>query len=154
MRPWDAEGMGRQGRRIVAMDDDSRVVEQKLENALASSVPPNLRDIVLRQVRRELAAARWDRRLGRAAAALLVVGIGLNALMAIGVGANRTNFSQRGRSLVALVETAAAVAEATDAETGRRFVRHMAALGGWALSEEQTAALDAAVVDSHNGRAG
>jgi hypothetical protein len=36
----------------------------------------------------------------------------------------------------ALAETAVVVADATDAETARRFVRQMAALGRWDLSDE------------------
>jgi hypothetical protein len=41
-----------------------------------------------------------------------------------------------GNSPSALAETEIIVADATDAETARRFVRHIAALGGWKMSNE------------------
>ena len=111
----------------------------------AAQAPGELRDAVLRDVRRELTAARWDRWLGRAAAALLIVGVGLNGILGW-QGARDADalLVGSGRGREALVETAIAVAAATDAETGRRFARQMAALGGWSLTDEQWAAIDAA----------
>ena len=97
-------------------------------------------------MRRELAAARWDRRLGRVAAALVVAGVGLNAVVGLRdshvARPAEAGLARREGMQSSLVATAAAVAEATDAETGRSVARQMAALGGWELSDEQAAAID------------
>jgi hypothetical protein len=51
-----------------------------------------------------------------------------------------------------LVQVAATVAEATDAETGRRVARQLAMLGGRELSGAQNAAIDAALRDGSKFR--
>lgn len=127
------------------MDDEIlEQVEQQLIEA-APGVPVELRGVVLSAVRKELRAARWDRQLGRVAAVLLIAGVGLN----VAVGLNAANTVRpvlaAGPSQEALVQTALAVAEATDVETGRRIARQMAAWGGQAMTNEQLAALDAAI---------
>ncbi len=57
-----------------------------------------------------------------------------------------------------LVDTAIVVAEATDAATGRRFARQVAAISGHELTADEAAAIDAAIDRpmSHaiNGRRG
>jgi hypothetical protein len=139
------------------MSDESwEQLEQRLE-AAGPGAPAGLRDAVLCDVRRELRAARWDRRLARSAAAALVLGVGWNAL--------NFAFDERGDGRAApgaawaaagggprdaLVQVAATVAEATDATTGRNVARQLAALSGRTLSVEQTAAIDAALRD-HEG---
>jgi hypothetical protein len=151
-------GHGTQGiDAIGAMSDESR---EQLEQRLATAgpgAPDALRDAVLRDVRRELRAARWDRRLARSAAAALVVGVGWNALnfaferRGDGRAAPGVAWAAAGEgSRDALVQVAATVAEATDATTGRNVARQLAALSGHTLSAEQAAALDAALRD-HEG---
>jgi hypothetical protein len=44
-----------------------------------------------------------------------------------------------------LVDTAIVVAEATDARTGRQFVRQLAAMTGHKLTVDEAAAIDAAI---------
>ena len=97
--------------------------------------------------RARTAAARWDRRLVRAAVLLLIVGVGMNVSLTL-VGSRspelRASHVVHDRTQESLVETAIVVAEATDAETGRRFARQMAALSGRELTDQETAAIDAA----------
>lgn len=122
---------------------------EQLEQQLAASVavnaaPPALRDAVLAATRRELRAQRWDRRLGRAAACLLVAGIGLN----VTAGLMSERFASRQQALNSnddLVRTAVAVAQATDAETGRLLAHQLAAWQGRSISAKQLAAIDAAL---------
>lgn len=119
--------------------------------ASAPSAPSALRDEVLRDVRRELRASTWDRRLARAAVLIVATGAGLNAGLAWRGARNAAeSFAGRGEMgdlQSSLVETAIAAAEATDAETGRLVARQLAALSGRALTAEQTAAIDAAIRD-------
>jgi hypothetical protein len=49
------------------------------------------------------------------------------------------------RSRQSLVETAVVVAQATDAATGRRFARQLAAISGHKLTADDAAAIDAAI---------
>jgi hypothetical protein len=126
--------------------------ESQLAARQNAHVPSDLRLVVLGNVDRELRASRWDRRLARAAVLLLVVGVGMNASLAL-VGSQR-NEPRVGRvasdhSEQSLVETAIVIAEATDAETGRRFARQMAAMSGRELTDQEIAAIDAA---AHGGR--
>jgi hypothetical protein len=125
--------------------------------AVAPGAPAELRAVVLADVRRELRAARWDRRFARAAAAAVLVGVGWNALNVAlaGRGAAAVRVAQpvlASTSAEALVQTAATVAEATDAATGRLVARQLAALGGQRLSAAQAAAIDAAVVQGSGFR--
>jgi hypothetical protein len=121
------------------MNDDDQELEQRLMCAMPRSAPAGLRDATLAQVARELRASRSDRRLGRFAAAILIVGVALNARLALQVDArpaDRNKARMAGSSRTALDQTAVIVADATDAETARRFVRQMAAIGRWELSDE------------------
>jgi hypothetical protein len=137
-------------------DESWEQLEQRLATA-GPGAPAALRDTVLRDVRRELQAARWDRRLARLAAAVLLLGVGWNslnfALDERGDGRAAPGHAWAaadGGPRDALVQVAATVAEATDAATGRNVARQLAALSGRALSDEQAAALDAALSD-HEG---
>ena len=97
---------------------------------------------------RELRAARWDRRLAQAAIVLLVIGVGMNASLVFrGAKSFDRHATQvaRGRSQESLIETAIVVTEATDAETGRRFVRQIAAMSGRELTDQELEAIDAAI---------
>jgi hypothetical protein len=109
--------------------------------------PRELRAAVLASVNRELRAARWDRRLGRMAAVLLVVGIGLNVAIGQpdGSGGGETARVRRSEARPSLVDTAIVLAEATDAVTAQRFARQMAAMTGRELTADEAAAIEAAV---------
>ena len=66
------------------MDDESlNDIERQLSGVSTPHAPTELRADVLRDVHRELAAARWDRRLARTAAVLLAVGVGMNLGMGL-----------------------------------------------------------------------
>jgi hypothetical protein len=126
-------------------DTPLKKLEELLTAATSGDVPLQLRDDVLAQVRRELSAARWDRRLGRCASAILFVGIAMNAAMVM----RNANTPHRSRMLAnsddALVRSAVAVADATDFETGRRYARQLAMFGGKQLTDREFAAIDAAI---------
>jgi hypothetical protein len=120
-------------------------VERQL-NVGVLGAPPALRAAVLAGIRRELRAGRWDRRLGRAAAVLLVFGVGLNASIGLrSMNARDARQPVAGTSSQSLVDTAVVVAEVTDAATGRRFARQLAAMAGLELSNAEAAAIDAAL---------
>lgn len=132
---------------VRAVENDLTGIEERLARHEVSGPATELRGAVLADVHRELAAARWDRRLARAAAVLLVVGIGMN--VAMGWQSSGPNSAVRrvadGPSQAAIVQFAVTIAEATDPETGRRFARQLAAMSGISVSSEQSAAIDAAV---------
>jgi hypothetical protein len=133
---------------------------EKLEERLAAAgagAPAGLRAAVLGDVRRELGASRWDRRLAQTAAAVLVLGVGWNVLNVALDGRDdpraepgAEHWAAGDDSRDALVQVAATVAEATDAETGRRVARQVAMLGGRELSGAQSAAIEAAL-RQHSG---
>jgi hypothetical protein len=136
------------------MDDPAlEPIERQLAINRLPGAPGKLRGTVLAGVHRQLAAQRWDRRLGRAAVLMLVVGVGLNA--AIGWRNGQPVSSQAGTGFKpdAITQAAVAVAEATDAETGTQIARHLAALGGVALSPQQEAAIQQQI-ESHFKRGG
>jgi hypothetical protein len=130
------------------MNDESlEQVETRLVGLRPMGAPHALRGAVLADVRRELRATRWDRRLARVAAVLLVVGVGMNS----GMGLKPAREYSRSLQVVdssarqSLVNTAVVVAEATDARTGGEYARQMAAMIGHKLTAEDLAAIDAAV---------
>ena len=128
------------------MDGDSfDMVERQIAGVRAPDAPNELRAAVLRDVQRELRAARWDRRLGRVAAVMLVVGVGLNAAVARHSNRAQQSHLAAGSTRDSLIHTAVIVAEATDASTARQYARQFAALRGRQLSGEEAAAIDAAV---------
>jgi hypothetical protein len=102
-------------------------IEQLLGHANLGSVSSDLREQVLQQTRRELRAACWDRRLGRVAAVLLLVGVGLNAssMWLTPSGSSWQTASRPSPESISNLETT--MAEATDPETGRRLAQHYAA---------------------------
>ena len=115
-----------------------------------ANAPAKLRGEVLAGVHRQLAAQHWDRRLGRAAIVLLVVGVGLNA--AVGWRTSRpVDQAAAAFKSDTITQAAVAVAEATDAETGTQIARHLTALGGVALSPQQEAAIQQQI-ESHSKR--
>jgi hypothetical protein len=122
--------------------DDLELIERQLTSLPLVSAPASLRSAVLRDVHRNLKAQRWDRRLARAAAALLAVGIGLNVTAGWHGEQRATNppLAQSRPDVIARV--AVLMAEATDAETGRQFARHLAALSGTTLTQQQEATID------------
>jgi hypothetical protein len=128
------------------MENDSfEELEQRLIATQMRGAPAELRGAVLGCVHRELRAARWDRRLARAAAVLLVIGAGMN--LAIGLrpeGRSNETLLAAPRE-ESLVQLAVSVAEATDAQTARSYARHLATLTGRTLTSDEVAAIDAAV---------
>jgi hypothetical protein len=136
------------------MNDDSlEQVERYLATLQPRDAPPALRAAVLTTARCELHAARWDRRLTRAATLLLTVGLVLNLALGLRPVNPRGGHSQSvtaARSQRLLVNTAVVIAEATDASTGIRVARQLAAMSGRELTSEEAAAIDAAVEQSGN----
>lgn len=130
------------------MDDDSLAqVEAQLASLPTSGPPAALRTAVLTDVQRELRAACWDRRLACLAAALLVAGVGMNMAIALRPEWNSHRFANHGRPEAAssFVDTAIAVAEATDGATARNFTRQLATMAGYSLTADELEAIDAAV---------
>ncbi len=122
--------------------DNLQPVEDQLARWRPDGAPPELRTVVLRQVRRELRAACWDRRLARAAAVLLVVAVGMNvAIVWQDLGPAGGHVATQ-RTPQAIGELAATVAEATDVETASLFARQMAALSGWPATGEEAAIIE------------
>ncbi len=130
------------------MNESVEAVERRLESLGSRRVPSDLRENVLADVHRELRAARWDRRLARAAVVLLVVGVGMNAAMGLRSSDSPSGHvaSHRpGESRQSLVETAVVVGQATDASTALQFARQLAAMTGRELTPDEAAAIGAAV---------
>ena len=129
--------------------DDLESIERQLTILPLPSAPASLRAAVLNDVHRSLKAQRWDRRLARVAAALLAVGIGLNAAVGWRGGQRAANPTVVASRPDVIARVAVLLAEATDAETAREFVRHLAALDGMTLSPQQEAAIQQEV-ESHS----
>ncbi len=135
-------------------DYEQEQVEQLIAATLlpraAAGAPSVLRTTILADVRRELRNQRWDRRLRRTAAALLVVGVGFNGLISLGLGGSQGPAAFVGgpdRMQPSILATATAVAEATDAQTARQFARQLAVLRGRPMTEQDAAALEAALAE-------
>jgi hypothetical protein len=128
-------------------DDALEHVESQLAKMRPTGAPLELRSMVLADVRRELRASRWDRRMARIAAALLIVGVGMN--LAVGMKLTRDEQQRRyvaeARMRQSLVDTAVVVAEATDARTGSDYAKQLATMMGHVLTTDDAAAIDAAV---------
>lgn len=122
---------------------DEETLERRL-GAISGGAPESLRNAVLAAAHRELRAQRWDRRLGRAAVALVLAGIGLNAGVGL-ISERSTTSSAAFATNDALVRTAVAVARATDAETGRLLAHQLAVIQDQSISPQQLAAIDAAI---------
>jgi hypothetical protein len=128
-------------------------VERNLAALRPHRAPSELRAGVLDAVHRELRAARWDRRLARAAMLLVMVGLGLNLML--GMRPVKPSHSlppdlARSTSPQLLVDTAVVIAEATDASTGSRVARQLAAMSGHELTRDEAAAIDAATERGRN----
>jgi hypothetical protein len=129
-------------------DQSFQHIEQQLAALRPAGAPRELRAAVLAGVHRELRSSRWDRRLARMAAVLLIVGVGLN--VSIGVkslndSAAHSNYVVQERPRQSLVDTAIVIAQATDARTGSQYARRLAAMIGQPLSDDEAAIVDAAV---------
>ena len=127
-------------------DDGFEDVEQQIAAGRLPGAQSLLRARVLDDSQRELRAARWDRRLARAAAVLLIVGVGLNLVNALG----SSELDQQQQTRVAadvrpsIVDTAISVAQASDTTTAHRIARQIAAMTGHKLTAAEEAAIDAA----------
>lgn len=126
------------------MNDPLTTIEQQLANRAPVDAPIELRDAVLRDVGRELRSVRWDRRLAKTATTLLVLGIALNSTLMLG-GAGNFAATRSAPSNESLVQTAVAVARATDAQTARQVAHQISAWNGHVMTTEQLAAIDAAI---------
>jgi ABC-type Fe3+ transport system substrate-binding protein len=128
-------------------DEPIEHVERQLGGLRPATAPRAMRAAVLADVHRELRSSRWDRRLARVAAVLLIVGVGLN--VAIGMKSLHDSAHSvhvvRGRPRQSLVDTAVIIAQATDAQTGSQYARQLAAMIGQPLSDSEAAVVDAAV---------
>ena len=122
--------------------DNLQPVEDQLARWRPDGAPAELRTVVLGQVRRELRAACWDRRLARAAAVLLVVGVVMNVAIIWQHSGPAGGHVPTRPTPQTIGELAATVAEATDIETGSLFARQMAALGGWPASGEDASIIE------------
>ncbi len=122
-------------------EESSEHLEQQLARIQPSGVPQELRATVMMAVHRQLIAQRWDRRLVRVAAALLVTGIALNWTVILRDGTGLHGQIGDGQKPEAIVEVAVAVAQATDVQTATSFAQHLAALNGASLSPQQSAAM-------------
>jgi hypothetical protein len=123
-------------------------IGRQLASMRALGSPAELRRAVLGDVARELRASRWDRRLARVAAVLIVLGVGMNAALGLqlgGTGGGHLSRERRAESRASLVDTAIVVGEATDARTAQQFARQFAAMTGRKLTADEVAAIDAAV---------
>jgi hypothetical protein len=129
-------------------DETCDLIESQLANVHPKAAPAALRAAVLADVERELRAACWDRRLGRVATALIMIGVGLNFTAGWRLGGSvnvRHENVAQSEMRPSLVDTAVIVAEATDAETARQFARQLAAMSGREITADEAAAIDAAV---------
>jgi hypothetical protein len=91
--------------------------------------------------------------MARAAAALLFVGIGLNAMIGWRGARRATNSSLAESRPDVIARVAVLLAESTDAETARQFARHLAALDGTTLSQQQEAAIQQKIEASQTATA-
>jgi hypothetical protein len=120
-------------------------IEQQIRGLRPLESPAELRAAVLADVRQELGSARWDRRLARAAAILLVVGVGMNAAFLLPERGASPQLGAVKPKQDSLVQVAISVAEATDLQTGQRVAHRLATMAGRRLSIGELAAMDAAI---------
>ena len=121
-------------------------IEVEFGGLRPQQAPAELRGRVLADVHRELTAARWERRLGRATAALVAVGLALNLSLGFEPSGKPHGMQVAGGlSQQSLVDAGVTVAEATDARTGQQLARHLANLAGVPLTPQLGAAIDLAI---------
>lgn len=128
--------------------DDFDHIERRVSEVCGDYLPQELRAVVLGNVRRELRAGRWDRRLARAAVLLVGLGVGVNAAAvfhADGARDSRIVKTRPAEGEPGLIATAIVVARATDEATARQYARWLAAMSGHNLSVDEAAAIDRAV---------
>lgn len=126
-------------------------IERRLAALPTPRPPAQLRQSVLTGVHRQLAASRWDRRLARAAAALLIVGIGLNAAVGWRGSGSSDNRGSSELNPETVSRAAVAIGEGTNAEAGTEIARHLAALGGFSLTAQQETAIQRQI-ETHSKR--
>lgn len=127
------------------MNDPLITIEQQLAAEMPARAPAPLRDVVMKDVHHELKSARWDRRLAKVAGIVLATGIALN--VALMVSGDDITAPQATVSNASLVQTAVAVAKATDAQTARQMASQISAWNGHVMTTEQLATLDAAIAE-------
>jgi len=121
--------------------DDS--VESQLARLRPAVSADILREATLGRVQRELRASRWDHRLARVAAVLLIVGIGMNIATVKKLPSFSTGNQMAARPTTeSIAKLAVTVAEATDIETANLFARHLAALNGFPIGSDQAEAIE------------
>ena len=120
-------------------------IEQQLARLQPARSPAELRTRTLKTVHRRLAGQRWESRLARVAAALMVLGIGMNALMSGPSARQSSNSIATLSDPDVLVRTAVTVAQVSDAKAGSDFARHLAILSGSPLTDAQEAAIQQAI---------
>ena len=128
-------------------DESLEQVECHIASMCVIGSPIELRAAVLSNVRRELRAACWDRRMARAATVLFALGIGLNAAIGQpdGSGSGNVLRARPSETQLSLVDTAIAVAQATDGPTGEQVVRQLAAMTGRELTADEAVAIETAL---------
>lgn len=129
--------------------DDLELIERQLTNLPLPSAPASLRSAVLTDVHRNLKAQRWDRRMGRTAASLLVVGIGMNAMIGWRNALPAPNQTVAEFMPSAITQVAVVMADVNGIEMACQITRHVAALRGTALSQQQEAAIQS-LIESHS----
>jgi hypothetical protein len=136
-------------------DDTLNNIERQISAGDVPRVPGELRRRVLADVERELRAARWDWRLARIVAAVLVLGVGLNVVNVMRSSAlDRRSNSQPADVRASVVDTAIVVAQVSDVATAERFARQVAAVMGRTLTADEEAAIGAATRRVPRGTSG
>jgi hypothetical protein len=127
------------------MNDPLTTLEQQLAAEVPARAPGPLREAVMKDVHCELSSARWDRRLAKVATTVMAVGIAMN--IALMVGGDEFSAPRSTASNSSLVQTAVAVARATDVQTARQMAHQISAWNGHVMTNEQLAALHAAIAE-------
>lgn len=118
-------------------------VEAQLARLQPNVALDGLRSATLRQVQKELRASRWDRRLGRVAMVMLVVGIGMNVVTVDKRPALPTEGQLAVRPTTeSIADLAVTMANVTDIKTANMIARHLAALNGFQLGNHQAESIE------------
>jgi hypothetical protein len=129
-------------------DENPEQIERRVAAAGVLRSPHDLRGKVLADVQHELRASRWDRRLARVAAGLLIVGVGINVVLAASShrhGDRTANQIAKSHVRKSLIDAAVDVAAVSDAATARKYARRLAEMTGGALKPAESAAIDTAI---------
>lgn len=123
-------------------EQHDETVERHLAALPLTPAPQDLRTAVLSGVRRQLKSQRWERTLARAAVALIVVGVGLNAaLLAPGSG-TRKDRGDGQLKIETITQAAVVIARSSDPQTATQFARRLALLNGVRLSHDDEAGIE------------